>query len=321
MRYYPRCLNWLCSLQNAVSKPTAHIPSQLRDRQQHLKGALLLAWWLACPVVAWVQEKNGIAPGVKVLATLEGSASAWSPDGQRLAYVARDGIWVVEASEFRQPRRLLRMGWCAGGGWTGQLQWSPDGQQLTFTGSRPGDEWGTIWLTDAAGSRVQDLLPPQLSEIFGSAGVRGVGIDTWLSPRELAFSQYLGGGGVAFHKVDVESRQYWSICAATMEGGWYWAPTKDRLILPGSPPGTAGSKNALIVVDGRHVVPAAVTGPPDCQGIVSLPFECGMELDHTGQWYAFDAWAPDGKRALLTGYDCPESPPGPAREFGGDLYL
>ena len=151
---------------HTVSTHDTHKSTQMRGRQWCLQGLLLLALWLACPVVAGSQEGSGLAPGVKVLATLAGQASAWSPDGQHFAYVTRDGIWVVDAPECRQPRRLLRKG-CAGGSCPGsQLLWSPDGQHLAFTDSRPGDGWMTIWLTDADGLRGQDLLPPQIRRFF-----------------------------------------------------------------------------------------------------------------------------------------------------------
>ena len=147
--------------------------------------------------------------------------------------------------------------------------------------------------------------------------MRSVTLHTWLSPRELAFAQDDSGGGT-LHKLDVESRQYWSICTVNWSGGLHWAPTKDRLIIQGTP-GAASSKDALIEVDGRHVVPAAATGPPECQASISLPFACNREQE--GHWYAFNDWAPDSKRVLLTRYDCQTIPSSDGRDLIGDLYL
>ena len=156
------------------SSLTLYCPlATLRDRWQCLKRCLpLCTILLVFPFVAWSQEGGGVAPRVKVLTTLESDVYAWSPDGQRLAYVAKGGIWVVEAPDLRQPHLLIRKGRGGGGVYPApQLLWSPDGQKLAFADSRAGDGWSTIWVADADGSHVRDLLPPEAP--FGSPGVRG----------------------------------------------------------------------------------------------------------------------------------------------------
>src|SRR2546428_5003491 len=89
------------------------LPSRGRGLLSEKEYLLLLVLSLAHPVVGWPQNENLFSPGVKVLATLESSESAWSPNGQSLAYMRDDGIWVVESPDFQKSRRLIRKGYCA----------------------------------------------------------------------------------------------------------------------------------------------------------------------------------------------------------------
>jgi Tol biopolymer transport system component len=69
---------------------------------------------------------------------------AWSPDGSRIAYmVYLEGgpfgltyeIWTVNA-DGTNPRQLVDLGDCGGGGCSGGLTWSPDGSMLAFQSMR-----------------------------------------------------------------------------------------------------------------------------------------------------------------------------------------
>jgi Tol biopolymer transport system component len=71
-------------------------------------------------------------------------APAWSPDGSRIAYtVYLEGgpegltyqIWTVNP-DGTDPRPLVDLGECGGGGCSGGLAWSPDGSTLTFHSRR-----------------------------------------------------------------------------------------------------------------------------------------------------------------------------------------
>jgi Tol biopolymer transport system component len=77
-----------------------------------------LAWWLDSP--------------------------AWSPDGSRIAYMVyleagpepiNYEIWTVNP-DGTNPRLLVGLGECGGGGCSGGLTWSPDGSMLAFHSMR-----------------------------------------------------------------------------------------------------------------------------------------------------------------------------------------
>jgi dipeptidyl aminopeptidase/acylaminoacyl peptidase len=163
------------------------------------------------------QEPGQWGEGANVVTQLPGPVYDWSADGRRLAYADRGGISLIEVPTFDVRRALLgqrqhragadapprnrRMA-ASGGeavalsrpGWTDseipirQILWSPDGKRLAFVAPRREDGWDTIWLAEIAGSGTRDLLPPAASAQFRSPGVRAVGIEAWLSGRDLVFS-------------------------------------------------------------------------------------------------------------------------------------
>lgn len=274
---------------------------------------LRLALCLAYPLFAQAQDGSHLAPGVKVLTTLKSLTAAWSPDGARLAYMTHDGIWVVEAPDFQQAKRLIRKGQGGGGSYPlPQLMWSPDGQKLAFMDSRPGDGWSTIWVADADGSHVRDLLPPGAP--FGSPGSRSVEINAWLNNREIAFTHGCGTECADLYTVDVENGTYQALyTGGGIDGGYYWAPTKDRAIVE-------------LHLGGLGLVEGKSRRPFRSDVVFSSPVETGPVLvgctsgeeGLKGEWYRVNDWSPDGKQVLYTGQNCEDVP---LVNSGSHLYL
>lgn len=248
------------------------------------ESLLLLVLTLAHPVGAWSRDGDRFPAGVKVLVTLESSVYDWSPDGQRLAYATDDGVWVVEAPDFQQPQRLIRTG-------RGearpieQLQWSPDGQKLAFVSSRPGDNWGTIWLTDADGAHLRDLLPPGVGP--GSPGMRSVKISTWVSTQELAFTSGCGTECAVLDQLDVESGDSRSLRTGNVDGDYEWTRSRTRTSVDTHVGG-------LCVVETQYA-----DGAEECFAVLA---GCATRTPPwQGTEHHFDAWSPDGKQILSTG--------------------
>jgi dipeptidyl aminopeptidase/acylaminoacyl peptidase len=254
---------------------------------------LLLIILLVFPAGAWSQEEISLAPGVKALAALNARAFDWSPDGRRLAYAMDDGVWIVEAPRFQQPKHVIRSGSIIG-----QIRWSPDGRKLAFSGGRPGDGWGTIWIAEADGSCVRDLLPPGAP--FGSPGNRALGIGAWLNNREIVFERHCGTGCVDFHKVDVESKTYGGLTFVRVDEELTWSPTKERIII-----GTESSSLGVVEAKRFKRVPSrafSYTLPPDRYR--ALIKGCTIKNDRMGDEYHFDGWSPDGKWVLYRAWLC-----------------
>lgn len=269
--------------------------------QLGIKAALLfLVLALADGVGVWAQDEKLFAPGVRVLATLESNTCAWSPDGRRLAYMTNDGVWIVEAPKFNQARRLIRKGHCAAGSCPGlQLSWSPDGQKLSFVDSRPGDGGSTIWIADADGSHVRDLLPPGAP--FSVVGSRAVGISDWLSNREIAFYLHCGAGCVSLNEIDVESGAYKHFCTGSVDGAYYWAPTRKLAIGEMHLGGLS-----LIKRENGKSISDISSSPEECQTVL---LGCVYKEDKIqGEERRFDAWSPDGKQVLYTSWACQQQP-------------
>ena len=80
--------------------------------------------------------------------------TAWSPDGQWLAYQSNadsdhSEIWVMRP-DGRDPRRLT----VTAGGWSRAPTWSPDGRWLAYVSSRAGslgDDYGEVFVVAVEG--------------------------------------------------------------------------------------------------------------------------------------------------------------------------
>jgi len=106
---------------------------------------LILVWGLLWPSQIFLRDYPGIAPGINVVGALHtNDVYAWSPDGQRFAYVTEDGIWITQAPDFRQPTLIVRDEHQGREHEIPQLRWSPNGEQIAFGRRRPGDNRSTL---------------------------------------------------------------------------------------------------------------------------------------------------------------------------------
>jgi Tol biopolymer transport system component len=85
------------------------------------------------------------------------AATAWSPDGRRLAYldVLEGAVWLLDADGTNVERLPL-------GRWAANLAWSPDGEHIAFNDPCPGygDCSMSIWVVRVADGHVARLVPP-----------------------------------------------------------------------------------------------------------------------------------------------------------------
>ncbi len=121
---------------------------------------------LSCPIAQF-----------QVIATSEeqGSQIAWSPQGDKIAYIApisahamfSGSLMVASGPGFKTVQTVAPLAW-------GGLVWSPSGEQIAFVGLRPNDNVYTVYVAGLDGSAPQDLFP-------GSEAV----LDSYASPKML----------------------------------------------------------------------------------------------------------------------------------------
>ena len=102
---------------------------------------------------AYVMRPDG--SGRHVLATIGGAERTWgvewSPDGRRIAVVADDDLWVMNA-DGTEHRRLVD----DPGEGTGDIAWSPDGRRVAFTSGETRED-SEIFVVNAHGSDLRQL--------------------------------------------------------------------------------------------------------------------------------------------------------------------
>jgi len=172
----------------------------------------------------WV--KGHFLPGVEVLQVIRGGICAWSPDGERLAYVEGGRLYMLQGPRFSQRSCLLselgsRCSVVRG------MSWSPDGERLLLEGERIATQGRGLWVVKRKDPRLKELeLPSRGAE----PGRLGLWLQGWLNRREIAFIQYSREDGyLLLGKIDTESGSSWRLsrCAERL----CWQPGKDRSLL------------------------------------------------------------------------------------------
>ncbi len=110
------------------------------------------------PYEAWIMQADG-SQKRKLQTPHQAGAPVFSPDGDRIAYVAFMGldpivieIWAID-TDGRNPRPLA-----AEPGWSMELpKWSPDGSQLAYARGRNINE-SELWTMNSDGSGKTELL-------------------------------------------------------------------------------------------------------------------------------------------------------------------
>ena len=174
-------------------------------------------------VEIWVASvAGGSAP--RVLA--EGDAPAIAPQGDRVAFVRDDAVWVVALDSGKAATQLFFTRGSNGG-----LAWSPDGSRLAFVSDRGDHSFIGIFTADSTPIR---YVAPTTSRDFNPV---------W-SPdgRQIAFIRMPGAGGAPQPLLELTPNPWaiWVADAATGAARQVWGSPNT---LRGSYPETAGETN------------------------------------------------------------------------------
>ena len=108
-------------------------------------------------VPAAAEAEVAAAGGEAATPRVAGRAQTWSPDGERLAYIAAGNLLVASAGA-GEPGRVV----VEGASGVRAPSWSPDGEMLAYYSTASGSQ--DIWLVDAAGATAPRQLTTGAAE-------------------------------------------------------------------------------------------------------------------------------------------------------------
>jgi WD40 repeat protein len=128
---------------------------------------------------------------------------------------------MVAAPSFDHKVQLIRWHLVVGHDVT-KISWSPDGKRVVFISPRLGDEWDTVGVANADGSKLHDGVP--VNSLIQTPGIRALEIETWLDDQRVALAMHCGTGQVCHYIAELESGASWELCGST--GSLYWSANK-----------------------------------------------------------------------------------------------
>jgi hypothetical protein len=214
-------------------------------------------------------------------------AYAWAPDGSRLLYGDMHGLWIVAAPDFHAPVQLVRWPTIIGHE-VRQILWSPNGKSVPFVSPRLGDDWDTVWVANADGSRLLDGVP--LGSPLTVPGSRALEVEAWLDNQRAAIGMHCGTGFVCHFIADIESGKALDLCGS--EGSFFWSANKQMAVVQNIP-SLSGTPHGL----GLEVAWNATPIQPDHRVPKGCWSSFGGCLEHGNceePWFvpSFNSWQP-----------------------------
>ena len=201
---------------------------------------------------------------------------AWSPTGDRLAYVGPAGppdssagsLMLVAAPRFDTPQLIAP-------GAAGDPTWSPDGSRLAFVAFRADDQVGTIIAVDVETLALLDLLPGDMARTDPGAGYKA--IDSWPAERLLVMTN-CGTGCRQPWYLDPRTSTMEPVFRFSQQGASYaWSPDRTAAVVTGG----AAPQIGIVLGGEGEISWLSGHGTPD------------------SAWTFFADWSPDASRFLF----------------------
>jgi Tol biopolymer transport system component len=285
-------------------------PNPLSDSQQFTAGNGIIAYEANCRGTAQIFIAFPSGQGARPITTLGGHEPAWSPDGQRIAFVRGDhpGGEIYTMGVGGNEVRLTTV---AGAG-DRSPSWSPDGRSIVFSSLR-GQGISRLYIMDADGRNVRALTTSE-----GLEPSSGDTYPAW-SPAgdRIVFQRENGSGG---------EYPLWTIrpdgtgLTRIVDLGFAsaiqpaWSPDGGQIVLAGGSPCQSGPQLFVVNADGSNrrnlsgFLPAGtclargpVWSPDGARLLFSLMYRCPCPDGVTNPLTGLYTMRPDGSdfRAVL----------------------